>query len=445
MKQTATNSRLTLLFPELDLIYNENTLQIDDNTLLKISAEDSNPFIIHAQEQYTWKKFKPNSNTEEDDVRFTYNNANNTDYHPVIKPILENGYMKYDSDNNRSKFNDFKTFKQNIFSQLNGNNNKIIKQMNDLFEQNKNYQSIDLQISNQIGIILQFTHNIDIINEKNYLIDLSIFDDTGIFYANRKIDQRETNIQGLIFNLAKNKWQKTNFYINTFINTIPLRKEDDLISLSIKQEGIHPQVELKSDLDSSKIPFRDFDDCERYLLLNTPKQVFVNKFDNELKFDTEVWELINQEDHVDLELPDYKINDYNQTYTLFKQNKQYVNSKTVFKFNLHNRYIDSDQQISDDGYTSFDFESTVFDICKTNDPELSFLKTPFMTKNDVGGYINSHFLNSSSPQIYCNILDQSIANIAIPSPDVNGFYNFQWITWATIFFSILYLIKKCFT
>ncbi|XBW37412.1 hypothetical protein QEN19_002992 [Hanseniaspora menglaensis] len=433
MSDSAIKSRLTLIFPDINIIYNEKTLQIDNDTLLKVSTEDSNSYIVYSQEQYSW----PNDVINEKDVRFTYNSLDDSDYHPLLKSILEDGYMQYDSDGKRNTFDSFASFQQGIFSHIDSTDS--VNKLNNILTENRDFQSIDLSMSKSKGYSLRFTRKIVIKSEQDYLLDLSQFQDTGIFHASRKLNQRETNIQGLTFNLFNRKWQKTNFYINTFINTVPFA--DNLISLNVDQAGIHPQLTLNSNINSSKIPFRDEDSCQRYWLLNTPKQVFVNKFDNELKFGTDVWSLVEQSDRIDLELPDYKIDNYSQTYTLFKQSSDFANIKSNFKFNLHDRYIDSKLQ-DKYGYTSYKFESTVFDICESSDPEINFMKSPFLEKSNVGGFINTFFLNTSSSKVYCNILDQTVNTIEIPSPDVTQFYKLQWITWATVLFSMFYLIKK---
>lgn len=433
MSKVLLNSRLTLLFPDLSLIYDENSLQIADDNVLKVATGESDPFAVSAQEKYSWR----NTNTKVNETRFTYNANNSHNYPSIIKPILENGYMRYDSNHSRTKFDDFAAFKKSIFKAL--SNKEIEQSVQDIFKEDASFDSIDMHIDGKSMVTLQVTHVINIDTVKDYLLDLSLFHDTGIFHASRKLNQRETNMQGLIFNLEKDKWQKTNFYIHNFVNSIPF--SEDLITLKTSQEGIHPEIELHSNLNSSKLPFRDTDNCERYWLLNTPKQVFLNKFDNELRFDTSIWSLIEQGDHIDLELPDYKINGYDQTYSLFKQDNDYADISSVFKFHLHNRYIDS-EKANEDGYTFFDFESTVFDICKTEDPDLRFIKTPFMEKVDLGGFINSHFLNSSTDNVYCNILAQSVETISIPAPDVSRFYIFQLITWSTVILSFIYIVKK---
>lgn len=439
MHTPSFSSRLTLLFPNLEMVYKESNLQIDEDTLLKVSADNSSPFVVYSQEQYTWNM---GYSAPYKACRFTYNDVTDQNYHPILKPVLENGYLKYSSGNNSTKYNDYKEFQDHIFSHFGGHNTAdgIKDELIDVFRQNDGYKSVDLVASSEGKVTLQFTHAIDIVSDKDYLLDLALFDDTGIFYATRRADQRETNIQGLLFNLQNRTWKKTNFYINTFINTIPIPEE--VLSLRCVQEGIHPEITLKSSFDSSKIPFRKADLCERYWLLSTPKDVFVNKFDNELKFDTEVWSLVEQNVAVDLELPAYKISNYSQAYTLFKQNKEHVNGASEFKFNLHNRYIDSEKRDAD-GYTSFDFESTVFDVCETGDPALTFTKSPFMEKTDLGGFISARFLNSTSPKVYCNVLAQSVERIRIPSPETGVFYSVQWATWVVVVLSAVYLVKKC--
>ena len=446
MSNEIVNSRLSILYFDKSFLYTEDhtVIEQDDDITFgnNLIIKNAKPTDVYFQERYNVKVNNTNSN-----VKFTYSNANKgLEYknNNIFKPLfLERGFNQYVFNGNNTRFDNSQDFIYNIRQFLTKYDIKLSAfedMFHNLIHKPDFYDSIELTIVND-KLVFQLTYPQHSFEEEK-IIDLNEFSDTGMFFTVKE-NTLDTNVQGMIYKLNENKFQKTNFYISLYENDFT---NMDLFKLDFKQEGIHPEISIENQVSKDIKVYNPFaNDCSRYLLFNIPKQSFVNKFDNEIKFDDEHWKLVDiSEQKIDLEIPDYKIDSYDNAYYLFKKEnfkQSHMSDISKFKFNLHNRYIDSAVP-NQKGYSSFDFEYFAFDHC--SDPSREFIMTPFNQKSHLGGYYAQNFANplSINQGTYSNLLKHGIETIEIPYPNTNNFYKIQLATWIVVIVSMFYILKK---
>lgn len=444
--QTAS-SRLSILYFNKAYLYTEDYTVIEqdeDDISFKndLTIKDLQPSDVYFQERYNLKIENTHLN-----LKFTFSNSENElEYKGdnILKPLfLENGFNQYMYNEGSKRFDNEQDFVSSI-KKLLSKNNIVSSAFETLYFNLDNnplyYDTIELTIMDD-KLVLQVTYPQHSF-EQQKTIDLNDFTDTGMFFSVKE-NNLDTNVQGVTYKRSDNKFQRTNFYISPFENDLT---KLDLFRLDYKQEGIHPEIKIETQISNDLKTYNPFaNDCERYLLFDIPKQVFVNKFDNEIKFDDENWKLVDiSEEKIDLEIPDYQIDSYDNAYYLFKKenfDSKHTKDSSTFKFNLHNRYIDSAVP-NEKGYSSFDFEYFAFDQC--SDTTRDFIKTPFTQKSHLGGYFVKKFANplTTAQGTYTNLLKHGIETVEIPYPNTNNFYKIQLGTWIVVVLSICYILKK---
>ncbi|SGZ39588.1 uncharacterized protein HGUI_01788 [Hanseniaspora guilliermondii] len=446
MSNQIVNSRLSILYFNKSYLYTEDhtVIEQDDQDILfknNLIIKDIEPTDVYYQERYNIKINNTHSN-----VKFTYKGNDKFKYNTdnILKPLfLESGFNKYVFQQNNTRFDNEHEFINNIKEFINEYNIHL-SMIDEMFQKLSNgqgfYDTIELTIMND-KLLLQITYPQHIFEEEK-IIDLNNFSDTGMFFTTKE-NKLDTNVQGMIYKLNENKFQKTNFYISLYENDLT---EMELFDLKFHQDGIHPDIFVTTQGSKDLKTYNPYaNNCNRYLLLDVPKQAFVNKFDNQIKFDDKNWKLVDiSEESIDLEAPDYKIDSYGNAYYLFKKENfdlAHVNDVSDFKFNLHNRYIDS-AFANQKNYSHFEFEYFAFDHCK--DVSRDFIMTPFNQKSHLGGYYVKNFANPSlkTQNTYTNLLKHGKEVIEIPYPNTSNFYKIQASTWLVVFLSISYLLKK---
>lgn len=446
MSSQIVNSRLSILYFNKSYLYTEDhtVIEQDDQDISfknDLIIKDIEPTDVYYQERYNIKIKNTNAN-----VKFTYKGDDKFEYNidNILKPLfLESGFNKYVFQQDSTRFDNEQDFISNI-EQLINEYDIHLSVFDNMFNKLHNdldfYDSIELTIMNN-KLLLQMTYPQHSL-EQEKVIDLNEFSDTGMFFTTKE-NKLDTNVQGMIYKLNENKFQKTNFYISLYENDLT---KMGLFDLKFHQDGIHPEIYVSTEGTKDLKTYNPYaNNCDRYLLFDIPKQAFVNKFDNEIKFDTENWKLVDiSEESIDLEAPDYKIDTYENAHYLFKKENfdlNHAHEVSDFKFNLHNRYIDS-SIANQKNHSQFEFEYFAFDHCR--DEARDFIMTPFNQKSHLGGYYVEKFANplSKEQNTYTNLLHHGKETIEIPYPNTSNFYKIQAGTWLVVLFSMLYLLKK---
>ncbi|CEP64272.1 Pbn1p LALA0_S11e00364g [Lachancea lanzarotensis] len=177
--------------------------------------------------------------------------------------------------------------------------------------------------------------------------------------------------------------------------------------------GLHPTLSV--DLRNRSSP----DNCGYYFYLTTPADLFLDKFQSNPIFIAGA---------TDLEAPEYAVTDSSWGIEMLLA----LTPEKVNEVNLHTRYI-RPQMLG--GHKSVKISPVIFQACDTEYDNIH--ENPFYSKSS--GF-DSLFTNNT----HFNHLNTSTFTVNIPAATAGAYDIIQVGTWATLFFSTLYILIKIF-
>lgn len=238
--------------------------------------------------------------------------------------------------------------------------------------------------------------------------------EAGLFYVDSQ-DQDDVNLSGLRCNWDSSggidKCQKTMLVYK------PAHFNDNFQNKSLFELenpiGLHPKlmIDLENATESA--------DCEYFMYLQLPVDIFVDKFQSSPLF------VFGSDD---LELPEYKLRDKSWgSEALFRLKPDSLNEIT-----LHSRYV---EPVEGGDHKSIFFEPILFRSCGTNSDKIE--RNPFYSK----GLGYESFFTSDTIFYHMNSIK---LHVPIPAPDAKFYNNIQYVTLACLLVSLLYLLQKIF-
>lgn len=268
------------------------------------------------------------------------------------------------------------------------------------------------------------------VDNLNFNSDPNIFKEVGLFLVDDKISSPDDlNLVGLRVVLddadEDQNIHKTMFHIK------PRHRYSGEVNSKIVSKGLHPILNTK--LDASIPEEFDIQECKLYYYLNVNKSLIFDEFQN-VPLGSQ---LVINNGNKNLELPEYKINEWGNEVLL-----EFDNITNEVNLTLHSRYQLPENANEEIDTTIINASPEVFIGCNVKEDHL-LNKSPFDSKSTIGGNYEIYFTEDT---VFYHLLDQRDNALAIEIPHgTTTFDRINSITMLGLLIGILFIVYSIIT